>query len=46
MDHIGETLGPVYQKPDALPVDLSEAGTLEGRVEDEMGKFPIKLSGG
>jgi len=40
VDHIGEPWG-LLPKPDALPVDLSEAGTLEGRVEDEMGKFPI-----
>jgi general secretion pathway protein K len=40
VDHIGEPWA-LLPKPDALPVDLSEAGTLEGRVEDEMGKFPI-----
>ena len=40
VDHIGEPWA-LLPKPDALPVDLSEAGTLEGRVEDETGKFPI-----
>jgi len=40
VDHRGEPWA-LLPKPDALPVDLSEAGTLEGRVEDETGKFPI-----
>jgi general secretion pathway protein K len=40
VDHVGEAWA-FWPQPDVLPVDLSEVGSLEGRVEDEMGKFPI-----
>ena len=40
VDHLGEPWAKVVE-PDALPVQLPEDGTLEGKVEDEAGKFPI-----
>jgi len=40
VDHLGEPWAKVTE-PDALPVELPEDGTLEGKVEDEAGKFPI-----
>jgi len=40
VDHLGEPWAKVAE-PDALPVQLPEDGTLEGKVEDEAGKFPI-----
>ncbi|MGD8372475.1 MAG: type II secretion system minor pseudopilin GspK [Syntrophobacterales bacterium] len=40
VDHQGEAWGSLPE-PDALPVALPEAGTLEGEVLDETGKFPI-----
>jgi general secretion pathway protein K len=40
VDHLGEPWAKVIE-PDALPVQLPEDGTLEGKVEDEAGKFPI-----
>jgi len=40
VDHLGEPWAKVTE-PDALPVELPEDGTLEGKVEDESGKFPI-----
>jgi general secretion pathway protein K len=40
VDHLGEPWAGLT-KPDSLPVQLPEDGTLEGKVEDEAGKFPI-----
>jgi general secretion pathway protein K len=40
VDHQGEQWA-LLPESDALPVDLVEAGTLAGKVEDETGKFPI-----
>ena len=40
VDHPGEPWAKLAE-PDALPVQLPEGGTLEGKVEDEAGKFPI-----
>ena len=40
VDHLGEPWAKVAEA-DTLPVQLPEEGTLEGRVEDEAGKFPI-----
>ncbi len=40
VDHPGEPWA-LLPEPDGLPVDLPEAGTLGGKVEDEAGKFPI-----
>lgn len=42
VDHLGEPWARVTE-PDALPVPLPENGTLEGKVEDEAGKFPINF---
>ena len=42
VDHLGEPWG-VLPEPSALPVELPEDGTLEGKVEDETGKFPINF---
>jgi general secretion pathway protein K len=40
VDHLGEPWAKVGE-PEALAVQLPEDGTLEGKVEDETGKFPI-----
>lgn len=42
VDHLGEPWG-LLPEPDALPVALPEDGSLEGKVEDEAGKFPINF---
>jgi general secretion pathway protein K len=42
VDHLGEPWTKVAE-PDALAVQLPENGTLEGKVEDEAGKFPINF---
>ena len=41
VDHLGEPWAQVVAEPDKLQVALPEGGTLEGKVEDEAGKFPI-----
>lgn len=40
VDHLGEPWAQLPE-PSALPVELPEDGTLEGKVADEAGKFPI-----
>ena len=40
VDHPGEPWARVTEV-DSIPVPLAEDGTLEGKVEDEAGKFPI-----
>ncbi len=40
VDHLKEPWAQLLE-PGVLPVDLPEGGTLEGKVEDEAGKFPI-----
>ena len=42
MDHLGEPWAQMVES-DELPVALPEGGTLEGKVEDEAGKFPINF---
>lgn len=40
VDHLKEPWAQLLE-PGVLPVDLPEGATLEGKVEDEAGKFPI-----
>ncbi|MBW1982375.1 MAG: type II secretion system minor pseudopilin GspK [Deltaproteobacteria bacterium] len=42
VDHLGEPWAEVLQ-PGMLPRSLAEAGTLEGKVVDENGKFPVNF---
>jgi general secretion pathway protein K len=42
VDHLGESWALLPQ-PDSLPTTLPDEGTLEGRVLDESGKFPINF---
>jgi general secretion pathway protein K len=42
VDHVGETWALLPQS-DSLPTTLPDAGTLEGKVLDESGKFPINF---